>query len=432
VFRDGRGANGEEPPNNWTSGFGGPAWSRVPDGQWYLHLFAPGQPDLNWANPAVEAEFEDIMRFWFDRGVDGFRIDVANRMVKDPALPDLATPETDATITDVTVTDAVPPGHHPYLDRDGLHDIYRQWRRVADAYQDPRVFVAEAWMDNQDRLARYLRPDELQTAFNFDFLTVPWDAGAARASIDRTRTALGAVGAPATWVLSNHDVVRHVSRYGRPAHLQGHGVVGHVQLKALAGLPVDLDLGTRRARAATLLLLALPGSAYVYQGDELGLREVEDLPEDVLQDPKWEQSGHTDRGRDGCRVPLPWSGDGPPFGFGPPGSHPWLPQPPEWKALTAARQDRDDDSMLALYRTAVRLRRSLAGLGDGPMRWLEAPAGVLAFGRDQRVACAVNFSASPWPLPSGSTVVLASGPLPGGRLPRDTAVWFTLPTAGAG
>ncbi|HZR53375.1 MAG TPA: alpha-amylase family glycosyl hydrolase [Streptosporangiaceae bacterium] len=411
LFRDGSGAGGDLPPNNWRSVFGGPAWTRVPDGQWYLHMFAPGQPDLNWAEPAVRAEFEDILRFWFDRGVDGFRIDVANRMAKDPALPDLAGP--------------VAPGQHPYQDRDEVHDIYRGWRRVADSYDPPRVFVAEAWMQDQDRFALYVRGDELHTAFNFDFLTTPWDCAATRDSIDGTLARLRRVDAPATWVLSNHDVVRHLSRFGRPPHAQGRGA-HFVQLNALADSPLDIELGTRRARAAALLLLALPGSGYVYQGDELGLWEVEDLPDDVLQDPTWEQSGRTNRGRDGCRVPLPWSGDGPPFGFGPPGSSPWLPQPSAWKALTAARQEEDPGSMLSLYRTAIALRGTLDVLGDGPLAWLpDVPDGVLAFLRGRDFVCAVNYSAAePWPLPAGASVLLASGPLPDGRLPADTGVWL--------
>jgi alpha-glucosidase len=434
LFRDGRGADGSLPPNNWLSAFGGPAWTRAEDGQWYLHMFAPGQPDLNWAEPEVVAEFESVLRFWFDRGVDGFRIDVANRMVKDPLLPDVPGSGGPA---------APAPGSHPYQDRDGVHEIYRGWRRVADSYPEPRVFVAEAWMDDQHRLALYLRPDELQQAFSFDFLVASWQAAAVRASIESTIATVSGVGAPATWVLSNHDVVRHLSRFGRPPRAQGRGV-GFVQLNALARFPLDRDLGTRRARAGVLLLLGLPGSAYLYQGEELGLWEVEDLPDEVLQDPTWEQSGHRDRGRDGCRVPLPWSGDGPPFGFGPGGSSPWLPQPPEWKALTAAAQDGDPGSMLGLYREAIRLRHAHDAFGDGPLRWLDAPDGVLAFARDPAprsgaavsgaavsgaavIGCAVNFSgAEPWSLPEGSAILLASGPLAGGALPRDTGVWFSL------
>jgi alpha-glucosidase len=275
-----------------------------------------------------------------------------------------------------------------------VHEIYRSWRKVAGEFGPDRVFVAEAWVDRPDRLARYVRPDELHTAFNFDFLRCAWDAGALRAVIDRTLEALHAVGAPATWVLSNHDVVRHVTRFG----------------------------SRRRARAAVLLMLALPGGAYLYQGEELGLEEVEDLPEAVLADPTWERSGHTRRGRDGCRVPLPWSGTAPPFGFT--SGAAWLPQPQRWRELTAEAQTADPDSMLWLYRTALATRREHPALGDGTMTWLPAPEGVLSFAREPGFACVVNLSAGPCALPEGASVLLASGPLDDGCLPPDTAVWL--------
>ncbi len=245
----------------------------------------------------MRAEFESVLRFWFDRGVGGFRIDVANGMVKRPDLPDLGPHDEEAVLLPADRPD------HPHWDRDGVHDIYRAWRRVADSYPRPPVFVAEAWVRSPERLARYLRPDELHTAFNFDYLRAPWDAAALRKVIDESLATVAAVDAPATWVLSNHDVVPHVSRLGRPLTPGAY---------SLAHLPpvdtLDRHLGTRRARAAALLMLALPGSAYVYQGVELGLWEVEDLPAEVRQDPTWERSGHTEVGRDGCRVPLPWSG----------------------------------------------------------------------------------------------------------------------------
>ncbi|RMI46209.1 glycoside hydrolase family 13 protein [Streptomyces triticirhizae] len=414
VFRDGRGTDGDQPPNDWRSRFGGPAWTRItePDGspgQWYLHLFASQQPDLNWANREVRDEFESILRFWFDRGVDGFRIDVAHGLVKDPALPDLGIP------ADALFEHERHREHHPHWDQDGVHEIYQEWRKIADSYAGDRVFVAEAHV-RDDRLANYLRPDELHTAFNFPYLKCSWEPKAMREVIDRGVTALAEVGAPPTWVLSNHDVPRHVTRYGRSdTSTHEHDT---------AGGGTDLELGTRRARAAALLTLALPGGAYVYQGEELGLWEVEDLPEEVLADPTWERSGHTVRGRDGCRVPLPWSGLDGPFGFGPKGTKPWLPQPAEWKSLTAQAQSGIPWSMLELYRSALRLRREQPGFGSGTLRWLTTPEGVLAFERSPVLRCAVNFSGEPYPLPKNWGVLLASERLTNGHLPPDTTVWL--------
>jgi alpha-glucosidase len=420
LFRPGRGRDGVEPPNDWRSVFGGLAWTRArePDGslgEWYLHLFAPEQPDLNWDNPEIHAEFESILRFWFDLGIDGIRIDVANSLVKHPDLPDLA------EHTELLGTSS--QDDHPYWDRDGVHDIFRRWREIADGYAPPRMFVAEAWVDGQHRLARYLRPGQLNTAFNLQYLTAPWQAEALRVIIEDSVEAHGAVGAAVTWVLSNHDTARHLSRYAR------HRQDGHRH--SLAHLPAgaDLALGERRARAALLLTLALPGAACLYQGEELGLWEVEDLPDEVLQDPTWERSGRTDRGRDGCRVPLPWSGDEPPFGFS--SGQPWLPQPAGWRAHTAASQDGDGSSMLEFYRRALRVRRERDGFGDGTLSWLDArrhsiPSQVLAFARNERLVCAVNFGEAEWPLPDGAEVLLASGPVDGGTLPADTAVWLLL------
>ncbi|MEU4130018.1 glycoside hydrolase family 13 protein [Streptomyces wuyuanensis] len=421
IFRPGRGDDGSLPPNDWRSVFGGPAWTRITEadgtpGPWYLHLFDPEQPDLDWDHPEVRAEFESILRFWFDRGIDGVRIDVAHGLVKAPGLPDLGS-------LDGKVMEGTSRENHPHWDRDEVHDIFRGWRTVADGY-DGRVFVAEAWAGAPERLARYVRPDELHTAFNFDYLMAPWRGPQLRRVIDESLAALGAVGAPATWVLSNHDVARHVSRYARP---QPDGPLR--SLAQLAGRPADLGLGTRRARAAALLTLALPGGAYLYQGEELGLWEVEDLPDAVLQDPTWRRSGHTDRGRDGCRVPLPWSGTAPPFGYSPEGARtaPWLPQPEAWKTLTAASQEGDPDSMLSLYRAALRLRRDHPALGDGTMTWESAAEDrVLSFGRSPGFRCVVNLTDDPVELPAHTEVLLASGPLDGDGLPGDTAVWLSV------
>jgi len=402
-FRPGRGPNGELPPNDWPSMFGGPAWTRVtePDGtlgEWYLHLYAPEQPDLNWDNPEVRAEFEDILRFWLDRGVDGFRIDVADCLVKDPALPDVA---------------ALPAGERrPWEDQPGLHDIYRSWRNLIDSYPGARVLVGEIWLKPLSRLQPYLLGDQLHTAFNFDFLGTPWDAGQLRAVIDTT---LVTIGAAAPWVLSNHDVTRHLTRYGRAS--TGHG------WQADPGL-ADLALGTRRARAAIMLTLALPGSVYLYQGEELGLWEVEDIPVEMIADPIYERTGHVVRGRDGCRVPLPWQADDAGFGFGPPGgSAPWLPQPSGWRQLAPDVQSADSASMLSLYRAALRIRRANGYFATDTFAWRSAPAGVLAFNRSDGFCCMVNLSEAAVQLPSAGELLLASHPVDHGLLPPDTAAW---------
>ncbi|MGX7827861.1 glycoside hydrolase family 13 protein [Actinokineospora sp. 24-640] len=421
-FHDGRGPGGELPPTNWRSSFGGGTWTRVADGQWYLHLFAPEQPDLNWNNPDVRAEHEDILRFWFDRGVAGIRVDSASMPVKDPALPEV--PETHAE------------GEHPFIDRDELHDIYRGWRAVADSYPEPRVLVGEIWLEDRHRFARYLRPDEMHSAFNFDFMTRPWEAKALRESISATLEAHAPVGAPATWVLSNHDITRPVTRYGRADSSFDF-------LGKRFGVPTDLELGTRRARAAALLTAALPGALYVYQGDELGLPEVEDLPLDVLQDPMHARSGGTDPGRDGCRVPLPWTTGGPSFGFGPddgPDNGPdndtgdgpddgtaptWLPQPAQWGQRSVEAQEHDPGSVLSLYRAALRLRRAEPALRGDAFTWLDSADNVIAFRRGG-IACVVNLGADPIALPEHRGVLLASAVLDSADLPTDAAVWLRV------
>jgi alpha-glucosidase len=410
-FRPGLGENGELPPNNWASIFGGRAWTRTTNddgapGEWYLHLFDPGQPDFNWNSPIVRNEFEDILRFWFDRGVDGIRIDSAALLIKDNDLAD----------ADLT---GGPGAGHAYADRDGVHDVYRSWRRVAEEYPN-RALIGEIWLPDTERFARYLRSDELHVAFNFEFLCCAWDAEKLKSVVDNTLAAHRPVGAPATWVLSNHDVVRHVTRYGRAD-------TSFDMADRRIGSPSDLALGERRARAAAMLTLALPGGAYIYQGEEFGLAEVEDLPDEVRQDPFWLRSGHTEPGRDGCRVPLPWSGSEPPFGFSGDGAAaPWLPQPSDWADRTMRSQAARPDSMLTLYREALRLRGAQPELGDGSMTWLSAEPGVLAFARgDGGFACVVNLSDTPTALPAGE-LLLASDPVVDGQLPPDTAAWLRV------
>ncbi len=403
------------PPNNWQSVFHGPAWTRLSDGEWYLHLFAPEQPDLNWEHPRVRAEFADVLRFWLDRGVDGIRIDVAHGLVKASGLPD--------TGRESGLLDGAPS---PFFDQDGVHEIYREWRSILDGYTPERIAVAEAWVSDTTRAARYVRPDELHQAFNFDFLSTAWSAPAYRRVIDDSLRSMRTVGAPATWVLSNHDVVRHASRFAR-----GSGGSAGGASAGDAAIPVDLALGTRRARAAALLMLALPGSVYLYQGEELGLPEVFDLPADARQDPIFGRTGGAELGRDGCRVPLPWGGDSPPFGFGPPGTQPWLPQPPSWAELTAAAQRDNPHSTLNLYRTALRIRRDRPELGDGELRWLSGPEEqVLVFERPGApgVICAVNLGERPVAVPAG-TPLLTSEALVDGLLPPDAAGWWLVETA---
>ena len=367
-------------PNNWRSAFGGPAWSfDERRGQWYLHLFAPEQPDLDWHNPAVRDAFEDVLRFWLDRGVDGFRVDVAHGLFKDPSFADEPTFDEVLQFADARTA----------INQPELHPLYRRWRGLVG----DRILVGELVLHDQARVAEYLRPDELQLAFNFTLLKEEWDAGRMRATIDRTLDALGPVGAAATWVLENHDVTRSPTRFGGGA------------------------AGLRRARAAALLLLALPGTAFVYQGQELGLEEV-DLPDGLRQDPVFFRSGGARKGRDGCRVPLPWA-DEPGFGFTT--GTPWLPIPEGWGAVAADAQRRDAGSSLALWRAALALRRATPALREGGFRWLEAPEGVLAFERGE-VRCLVNVSAEPLELPQGELLLRSDGET--GPLAAGAAAWL--------
>jgi len=412
-FRPGRGERGDLPPNGWQSIFGGSAWTRTTDrdgtpGEWYLHLFAAEQPDLNWSNTEVREEHENVLRFWFDRGVAGVRIDSAALLFKDGELPDFDPDDA--------------PTPHPFSDRDDLHDLYRSWRALATRYEGDRVLIGELWLEDVDRFARYLRPDEMHSAFNFDFLACPWEPDRLRSSIDATLAHHAPVGAPATWVLSNHDVTRHVTRYGRTdTGFDFAAKTPDVQ-------PVDLALGTRRARAAVLLAMALPGAVYVYQGEELGLPEVEDLPKDVLQDPMFFRSNGADPGRDGCRVPLPWDGAEMPFGFSNPARNvsAWLPQPRDWSRFTVSAQLADPDSMLELYRSAIHVRRASTDLRQESFAWLDGPAGMLAFRRGERFGCAVTLSREPATLPPHRGIILSSGALEHGRLPSETSVWLEL------
>lgn len=387
-FRDGVAVDGDgattEPPNDWRSVFGGRAWTQAPDGQWYLHLFDSTQPDFNWDNPKVHDEFADILRFWLDRGVDGFRVDVAHGLVKEPGLPDVGE-GLDIEMLGTT--------RSPFFDVDGVHEIYRSWRRILDSYPGDRMAVAEAWVESPQRRANYVRGDELHQAFNFDLLVADFDAESYRSVIDAELTTVTSVDAPPTWVLSNHDRPRYVTRYG------------------------DGKTGLARARAAVLTMLALPGSVYLYQGEELGLPEVLDLPDHLREDPTWHRSGFTEKGRDGCRVPLPWKRSGPSFGFGEAAG--WLPQPSDWGEKSVEAQDGVEGSTLELYRSALALRRR-----DVPTKvaWLPSEAYTLSF-HNGRFRCVVNFGSQP--VPVDGDVLLSSTGLVDGALPSGAAAWFS-------
>ena len=417
LFRDGRGVDGDEPPNNWLSVFGGPSWTRVdePDGspgQWYYHLFAAQQPDLNWRNPEVVAEFADILRFWLDRGADGFRIDVSDALIKDDTFPD---------------TDSGDPVI-PKDESSPVHDIYREFRQVLDSYEGDRMAVIETGAED-DIVALFLRPDEMHIAFNFRFVHAGFDGSDLREAIDSSLAANAAVGAPTTWVTDNHDTPRSVTRLGQDSVLAGAYIPG--TMTASGNGATDEDLGTRRARALALVLLALPGATYIYNGQELGLPNVDDLPDSALQDPIWERSGHTLRGRDGCRVPMPWT-RGINLGFTGSRAEPWLPIPGEWAELSVAAQQGRDDSMLALYREALALRKASAALGRGELRWVSAQDvadDLLAFdleGADETVRVLLNLSEDPIDLPDGG-MLLSSEPVIDGQLPGIAAAWVARP-----
>ena len=409
VFRDDDGT--DSPPNNWPSVFGGAAWTRVPDadgtpGQWYLHLFDSTQPDLDWRNPEVGDEFVDILRFWLDRGVDGFRVDVAHGLFKKEGLPDTELPDPDddgpASMVEAAGVD------EPMWDQPEVHDVYRRWHAVLAEYDDSergrRMAVAESWARTAEAIARYVRPDELQQSFNFHWLSAAWDAREFADVITETLPSLRPYGATPTWVLSNHDVVRHVTRYGGG------------------------DLGRARGRAATLAMLGLPGSAYLYQGEELGLEQVDVAPEDRT-DPSWfrtKDRAKPDIGRDGCRVPIPWSGDTAPYGFGPAadGSQPWLPQPEGWAALTVEAQTGAEGSTLEFYRAALATRRTFAGTAGDDVEVLRAGPALLVYRRGP-LTCVLNAGAAPEQLPDDlGSLLLSSGDDPGATIAPDTAAWF--------
>lgn len=436
IFRDGKGENGELAPSDWDSVFGGPVWDRItePDGtpgQWYMHIFAKEQPDFNWDNPEVREDFLKTLRFWSDRGVDGFRIDVAHGMAKDLSEPLPSKAELDAKAG----ADGYIDGSHPFWDRDEVHEVYAEWRKLFNQYDPPRTAVAEAWV-HETRRARYASPEGLGQAFSFDLLQADFEASTFKKVISDNLIAAKETGASSTWVFSNHDVVRHATRYGLPkgndtapqgtnaaqdvTATEPRGQDGKAWL--LAGGPaeeLDVTSGLRRARAASLLMFALPGSAYLYQGEELGLQEVAEIPDSERQDPAFFRNKGVEIGRDGCRVPLPWTVEGTSFGFG--GGEAHLPQPEWFHKYAVEAQDGAEGSTLELYRTALRLRRELQSGEE--LEWIETGnAEVLHFRRPGGWQSITNFGDTSVGLPSGS-VLISSAPLEGGSLPAETTVW---------
>jgi alpha-glucosidase len=415
MFRDGKGEGGEVPPNNWESVFGGPAWTRVHEadgspGQWYLHLFDASQPDLNWKNPEVWEMFRGVLRFWLDRGVDGFRVDVAHGLVKEDGLPDKK------------VVANPPLGDRgPHWDQDDVHEVYRDWRKVLDEYGPDRMLCAEAWVLPLSKMAWYVRGDEMNQAFNFGYLATPWDAQSLRSVIDESMDAFGGVGAPSTWVLSNHDVVRHASRFGLTMATEGQPT----GLGPNSPQKPDEVLGLKIARAATTVLMALPGSAYVYQGEELGLPEVINIPDELRQDPTFFRTGGGRYGRDGCRVPIPWEGNKPAYGFNATGAS-WLPQPPSFAALARNEQEGVAGSTLVLYKTLLRLRAEL-GLGTGSCDWLEGYGDDVVALRNGSIGIIANIGESDIALPPGE-VLVSSEALTDAVLPPNTTAWVKLST----
>jgi alpha-glucosidase len=414
LFRDGVGPAGELPPNDWESLFGGSAWAPAGDGQWYFHCFAAEQPDLNWESEEVREDFRRTVRFWADRGADGFRIDVAHGLRKDLSEPYPPWGEIAELIRE--------DGSHPLWDRDDVQEIYAEWRRIFNSYDPPRYAVAEAGV-HPARRARYASADSLGNAFNFAMQDADWRADDYRTVINSGLHEMINNGSTTSWLLGCHDIPRVATRYGLPLEKDRPAYqVAKTWLLTDGATPrLDRALGERRARAAIMILLALPGSTYVYQGDELGLHEVADLPLEVLEDPMATRST-TEKGRDGCRVPLPWSPEGPSYGFGARACH--LPQPEWFAAYAVSVQEADPDSTLNLYRRALAQRGQVFAGTD--LSWVESEPEVLHFERGGRIWCMTNFGAEPVPLPSGE-VLLSSAPLDGGRLPGDTTVWLRAP-----
>ena len=412
--------SGDVLPNNWVSMFGGPAWTRIVEqdgslGQWYLHVFDSSQPDLNWTNAEVAADWITTLKFWLDRGVDGFRVDVAHGLAKDMTYADLPDPVGLTEALRFDLDDGSPEAaarrllieNSGFFDRDELQEIYRTWREVLDSYPGERMAVSEAWVPPH-RVSRYVSPTSLHQIFGFDFLVVTWNAEVMQDTITRAIAAVEVVGAPPTWALSNHDSPRVVTRLGGGRK------------------------GLARARALALVAHALPGSIYVYQGEELGLPDAP-LADSDRQDPVFFRTNGDQMGRDGARVPLPWNGNQPPYGFTESAHSTWLPQPDDWSELTVRSEQDQPSSTLSLYSNSLKLRAQFSGTTHFIQS--EDP-NVMIFRREHGIYVAVNTGTSEYVLPDflqtgevilDSETVQASGDKTE-VLPPDCARWFRVTT----
>ncbi|CAN2169377.1 AmyA Glycosidases [Candidatus Nanopelagicaceae bacterium] len=427
IFRDGKGPNGELPPTNWPSHFAPSAWSHESTqggkfNQWYCHLFAPEQPDFNWDNREIEDDFLKTLKFWADRGVDGFRIDVAHALKKDLSEP----LKDQARYPDLVNRK---PDENILFDRDEVHEIYKEWRQLFNQYDPPRVAVAESYVP-ADRLALYASPEELGQAFNFELLNANFNAHEYKTVVDRAFKQAQSIGSSTTWCLNNHDQMRPATKYGLLP------TVDQIRWKNSAGTtsPIDAELGLRSAIAASMFIMALPGCTYIYQGEELGLQEVLGIPEDQIQDPQYLRNHKVDVGRDGCRVPLPWTATGPSYGFGTGGSH--LPQPQWFSEWSIEGESKDSESPLSIFRKALALRKELVAPEE--MTWHETGnLHVLHFSRPNGWHCITNFGRGHFDLTGKGEILHASGPLSeagiylvhgvetsGNDLPPATTVWL--------
>ena len=415
-FADGKGENGELPPNNWQSVFGGPTWTRVEDGQWYLHIFDSSQPDFNWENPETIEFFHSVLRFWLDRGVDGFRVDVPHALIKEPGLPDVEEASSSMTGSDDAPKEDKP---HPHWGQDGVHEIIRGFRKINDEYHN-RAMCAEAWILPLSKMAKWVRPDEYHQAFNFAYLETPWDASKLKAVVDESISEFGKVGAPSTWVLSNHDVIRHVTRLSYDQiPKQGDGIGPKYPQP-------DEAKGLRKGRAATAFMLGLPGSSYIYQGEELGLPEHTTIEDQYREDPTFFRTKGERVGRDGCRVPIPWESDAPAFGFNSTGKS-WLPQPENYRGYARDAQRGVPGSTLELYKQLIRVRKE-HNLGNGSLSWVEdlCDESLLVY-ENSGVRVIANFGPDSFNLPEGEILVTTQHDLRvEGVLEHDQVAWIKL------